>query len=98
PTTPGYELHRKWGVNGLRDDAFAASTVGTYRARAAARLANGDVVVVGDIRGTGVSTNTNLGIVKYNSRGQRQPWPAAAPVYAHFGSYLRFPGTDAWGG
>jgi hypothetical protein len=99
PGAAGYELHRKWGPDGLRDDAFAGTAEGVHQARAAARLANGDVVVVGTIQGGGVSTDRNLGIVKYNSRGQRVAWPAAAAAYSHFnGGYLRFPGTDAWGG
>lgn len=98
PTATGYELHRKWGVNGLRDDAFAGSVTGQYQARAAARLSDGTVVVVGNILGSGASTVKNLGIVRYNSRGQRLAWPNAGAAFGHFANqYLRFPGTDAWG-
>jgi hypothetical protein len=98
PTATGYELHRKWGVNGLRDDAFAGSIDGQYQGRAAARLSNGNVVVVGNIVGSGVSTTKNLGIVRYNGRGQRVAWPNANVAFSLFSNqYLRFPGTDAWG-
>jgi hypothetical protein len=98
PTATGYELHRKWGVNGLRDDRFAGANSGVYRARAAARLANGQVVVVGDIQLSSGGPR-ELGVVKYDSRGQRVAWSNASATYGLFSNqYLRFPGSDPWAG
>lgn len=101
PSATGYSAHRKWGVggaNGYGLDQFGGASSGVYRARAAARLANGDVVVVGEVQGNSVSAVRNLGMVKFNRRGQRVAWTAVPSQFAHFSSYILFPGTDAWGG
>lgn len=99
PAAVGYVAHRKWGgVDGYRPDQFSGNSNGIYRGRAAARLENGDVVVVGDIQGGGVSTARNLGIVKYNSRGQRVAWSNVPSQFSLFNNqYIRFPNTDPWG-
>lgn len=94
-----FQLHRKWGVNGLRDDNFASTSNGNYHAHATARLASGDLVVAGSIRRGATGTATELGIVKYNSRGQRTPWSGATAEFALFSNqYLRFPGSGGWQG
>lgn len=94
-----FQLHRKWGVNGLRDDNFASTSNGNYHAHGTARLASGEVVVVGSIRRGATGTATELGIVKYNGRGQRTAWSAATAEFALFSNqYLRFPGSGGWQG
>lgn len=83
PTATGYTNHLKWSLGntpGFGQDQFFGAANGMYRGRSAARLANGDVVVVGDIQGTGVSAAINLGMVRYNSRGQRVRWTSAGSV------------------
>lgn len=96
----GYVVHRRWGVGGADGfglDQFSGSSSGTYRGRAAARLSNGEVVVVGEIEGGGIAGERNLGIVKYNRRGQRVAWPDVEPMHALYqNQYIRFPGNDTW--
>jgi hypothetical protein len=98
PSSVGYVAHRKWAQTGYGLDQFSGSSSGIFRARTALRLDNGDVVVAGDIQGSGVSTARGLGIVKYNSRGQRVTWTSVSSDFGlYFNQYIRFPGNDSWG-
>lgn len=99
PNAVGYVKHPKWGDNGWGTDRVGGAIgTGFHRAQAAVRLGNGDVVVAGTTRRPVTGTGTHMGLVKYNSRGQRVRWTG---VNADFGwsnnEYIRFPNEEAWG-
>lgn len=66
-------------------DAFSNTDSNYIRGRKIARLANGDVVVAGLVAHIGAvnTAGNNLGLVRYNSAGQRVPWanPGASGHY-----------------
>ena len=77
-------------------DAFGGSFSNHYLGRKLVRLANGDVVVAGlvpQVSGTNVPGRFHLGLVRYNSAGQRVAW-ANPGAYGHFDNqYITFPNT-----
>ena len=83
------------GSGGFGLDQFAGAVSGNYNARAAARLGNGDVVVVADVDFGG---GRQAGIVKYDAQGQRVAWTGVSGTHSHYGGqYILFPNTNAWG-
>jgi hypothetical protein len=69
-------------------DAFAGPTSNYYLGRKLVRLGNGDVIVaalVPHTTGSNVAGRWNLGLVRYNSAGQRVAW-ANPGANGHFGN------------
>ncbi len=99
PAAVGYLKHPKWGSQGWGTDAIADTTgTGFYRAQAAVRLGNGDVVVAGTTRRDVAGARSHMGVVKYNSRGQRVRWTGVNADFGfHNNEYIRFPNNEAWG-
>ncbi len=74
-------------------DAFSGSSSNYYLGRKLVRLANGDVIVAGlvpKVGGTNVPGRFHLGLVRYNSAGQRVAWTNPGGN-GHFGNqYITF--------
>lgn len=68
-------------------DAFSGSLTRSYRAKKLVRLGNGDVIVAGLVprRDSSSGDSTALGLVRYDSAGQRQTW-ASPGAYGAFGN------------
>jgi hypothetical protein len=89
-----YFLDGAWGIGGLAAERYAGSNDGTYRGIKAARLSNGDLVVVGEVTYPGGVKQ--LGITRRGPDGARIPWPNVNPEYAVFDDqYVVYPRNDA---
>lgn len=85
-----YMLDSGWGNGGLNPDRYAGSNDGIYRGIKAARLSNGDVVVVGEVTFPGGVKQ--LGITRRGPNGARIAWPNVDAQYSHFsGQYILYP-------
>lgn len=85
-----YMLDAAWGDGGLAPDRYAGSDEGVYRGIKAARLSNGDVVVVGEVTFPGGAKQ--VGITRRGPNGARIAWPNVDAQYSHFGSqYILYP-------
>ena len=85
-----YMLDSGWGNGGLNPDRYAGSNDGIYRGIKAARLSNGDVVVVGEVTFPGGVKQ--LGITRRGPNGARIAWPNVDAQYSHFsGQYIIYP-------
>ncbi len=83
-------VDERYGVNGWSPDQIASTSGGVYRTVAAAPLANNLIVEVNFMNtGTG---NSNIAIVKRNSRGVRVPWSNVNDTFGHFNDqYIIYP-------
>lgn len=89
-----YLLDGAWGLGGLAAERYAGSNNGTYRGIKAARLANGDIVVVGEVTYPGGTKQ--LGITRRGPDGARITWPNVNPEYSVFDDqYVIYPRDDA---
>ncbi len=87
-------LDGSWGVGGLAPDRYAGANDGTYRGIKSAALANGDLVVVGEVQFSSGGTRY-LGITRRGANGARVTWTGVAPEYSAFsGQYILWPGTN----
>jgi hypothetical protein len=85
-----YMLDGSWGSGGLAPERYAGASDGTYRGIKAARLSNGDVVVVGEVSFPGGVKQ--LGITRRGANGARVAWPNVDAQYSHFGGqYILYP-------
>lgn len=88
-------------------DRFAGIAGANYRGKflvrvpdgESASLPDGDVIVVGEVPGPGqvdnLHGNTNIGLVRYNRQGVRQPLPGGGQFYGHYnGQYVIMPGDE----
>lgn len=96
----GFTPHRRWRrgnvPHGFGIDQFNQPDAGVYRARAAIRLFNGDVLVVGD--STNLSNITHAAMVRYDRHGRRVAWSSVQDEFSLAGGQaVRFPGTSPWG-
>ncbi len=97
----GYGLDPGFNNGSFFLDRFAGPSSANYRGRKLARLPNGDVVVVGLVppynQPDQPDGHFNIGLVRYNSAGQRLAWPWNSP-YGNFGNqYLIYPGSQTSG-
>jgi len=99
PLKEGFVTDAAFNSGYLVDDRFATSGVYTdFYASKAARLSDGDVVVVGLVpaayQGDQANGLFNIGLVRYGSNGERPAWPAATAMYAsYFDRYLQYPNS-----
>ena len=88
-----YMLDSAWGTGGLAPERYAGDNDGTYRGIKAARLSNGDVVVVGEVTFSGGVKQ--VGITRRGANGARIAWPNVDAQYSHFGAqYILYPNTN----
>lgn len=88
-------------------DRFAGIAGANYRGKFLVRVPDGesasrpdgDVIVVGEVPGPGqvdnLHGNTNIGMVRYNRQGLRQPLPGGGQFYGHYNDqYVIMPGDE----
>jgi hypothetical protein len=85
-----------FAAGSVLDDRFAEPGAANTAPITSALLSNGDILTVGIVPAANSSQGLNLGLVHYNTAGQRIGWSAPTPSYAsYYNIYLTYPNTTA---
>lgn len=89
-----FHLDASWGINGVAGDRFAGPDEGFYSGVKAAKLPNGNIVVVSNVHfGDG---NLYFGLTQLDSTGHRVAWANPNPSYASYSNqYIIYPKGNA---